>query len=192
MQLSAVLTKDDLAALVGEIAPLEIELSRKPRRVVSVGKPSLVELVAEEGLRLRGDARFLWDALGLTFPVTVRTWQVLLAPRVVVIDGAHALAFQPTLEAIDLSNVPGFVEGAIMQAARGALDAYEKRLVWRFGTQLAVHLPLPQRVSPASRFDLAPVAGEAVVTAEEMKLTLRFEAHVARLAQLAPESRRSA
>src|SRR6476469_1402703 len=191
MQLCAVLTKDDLAALVGEIAPLEVELSRKPRRAVSVGRPSLVELVPGAGLRVRGDARFAWDALGLTFPVTVRAWQVLLAPRVVVLDGAPALGFHPSLEALDLTRVPGFVEGAITQAARGVPDEYEKTHVWPFGKKLAVHVPLPQRVSPASRFDLAPESGEVLVTESEMKLTLRFDAHISRI-ELAPPSRRSA
>jgi hypothetical protein len=180
MQLCAVLTRDDLAALVGEIAPLEVALGRRPRRNVSIGRPSLVELARGAGLRVRGDARLAWDALGLTFPVIVRTWQVLLVPRVVISDAAPALAFQPRLELLNLTDLPSFVSDAVAQAVHAGLVSQERKLVWRFGQKLTRSWPLPELMSPAARFELAPSTADVEVTDAELRLTLRFEAHVRR------------
>ncbi len=190
MQLCAVLTREDLADLVGEIAPFEVELSRRPRRAVSLGAPSLVELVPGAGLRVRGDARFAWDALGMTIPVAVRRWQVLLAPLVVRQDGALALAFDPRLEALELGTGPGLVSDTIAQAVHSGLVAQKKKLVWAFGRTLSVCKALPEKVQPASRFELGPTDANVEVTDSEIRLTLRFDARFARLPVEA--SRRSA
>jgi hypothetical protein len=184
MEIVVALGKDDLAALVGEIAPLEVDIGKRPRRTVTLGAPSLVELVPSAGLRVRGDARFAWDALGLTIPITVRTWQVLLAPAVVSSPSGLALAFEPTLERLDLSNVPVFVSETIAQAIAGGLAAQRKKLVWNVGQKLSVRRMLSERVSPPSRFELAPSRAEVAVTAREVRLTLSFEAHVVRGAAL--------
>jgi hypothetical protein len=184
MELVVALGKDDLAALVGEISPLEVEIAKKPRRTVSLGAPSLVELVPSAGLRVRGDARFAWDALGLTIPITVRSWQVLLAPTALSSPSGLALAFEPTLERLDLSSVPVFVSETIAQAITSGLAAGRKKLVWNVGQKLSLHRMLSERVSPPSRFELSPSRAEVVVTAWEMRLTLGFDAHVVRGAAL--------
>jgi hypothetical protein len=190
MQLCAVFTKGDLADLVGEIAPFEVELGRRPRRAVSLGAPSLVELVPGAGLRVRGDARLAWDALGMTIPVVVRRWQVLLAPHVVRDEGVLALAFDPRLEALELGSGPGIVSDTIAQAVHTGLVAQKKKLVWAFGRTLAVRKTLPERVQPPTRFDLAPTDADVEVTESELRLTLRLEASFVRLPTLA--ERRSA
>ena len=193
MQLCAVFTMDDLAALVGEIAPLEVELSRRPRRAVSLGRPSLVELVAGAGLRVRGDARFAWDALGVTIPVTVRAWQVLLVPAIVRHEGAPALAFDPRLEALELGSTgPGFVSDTIAQAVHTGLVAHKSKLVWQIGRKLTLRKVLPDRVAPASAFELTPTVGEVEVTASEVRMTLRLDARFVRVPVAAAHHRRSA
>src|SRR5690349_17810663 len=110
MLLSATLTKEELVAVVDALTPLRVELGRRPRRAVSFGRPNVVELVAGAGVRLRGDARFTWDVGGLSIPVTVRRWQLLLAPRIAARGDARVLAFEPSIEVLDIVNVPAFVE----------------------------------------------------------------------------------
>ena len=50
MQLCAILTNADVASIVEQITPLRVTL--RPRRVISLDRPTKVELVAGAGLRL--------------------------------------------------------------------------------------------------------------------------------------------
>jgi len=178
MHLSAVISKDDLTALIAETAPLDVELARRPRWVVSLGRPSLVELVAGVGLRVRSDARFAWDLAGVSIPVVVRSWQILLRPMVEMRDGEPVLAFDPLVEALDISSVPGFVEESIKGAIHAALAANRSKLAWRFARSLAARARLPETVSPPSIFVIGPTGGDVEVTSSEVRLTMHFAAHM--------------
>jgi hypothetical protein len=180
MQLSAVLSRDELAHVIGELAPLDVELSRRPRRVLSIGRPSLVELVPGAGLRVSGDARLTWDVAGVSVPVTIRTWRVMLVPRIDVRDDGHVLAFDPKIESLDVSNVPGFVAAGVIGSLEAAMAGKRDGLAWAFGRRLGVRKMLSERVSPPSRLDLVPAGGEVEVTASSVRLTIELEAHVRR------------
>lgn len=192
MQLCAVLSRDELAHVIEEIAPLDVELSRRPRRILSLARPNLVDLVAGAGLRVRSSARLTWDVAGVSVPVSVRTCQVLLVPAVEIRDGAHALVFEPRIEQLDITNVPGFVEEAITGALEGTLATKRDKLTWPFGRRLALRKMLPERISPPTRFDLAPSGGEVTVTATEMRLSMELGARVRRGALDVETARRSA
>src|SRR5688500_12552077 len=99
MKLSLSITKAEVVRLVEEATPLKIDLGHK--RSVSFGRPELVELVPRTGLRIRGDAKMVWEVAGLTLPITLRTWQLLLVPSIVRRDGTLVLAFDPVLEDLD-------------------------------------------------------------------------------------------
>lgn len=178
MQLCATLTKDDLSSIVEQITPLRVAI--RPRRVITLGRPTKLELVAGVGLRVRGDARFTWDVGGLTIPVTLRSWQVLLVPSFVAHGSGHVLAFDPKLEAIDFKNVPMFLDGRIKDAVRDGLAAQKSKLTWDFEEQLSIVRPLPDRLSPAGELKLAPTGGKVDVTPTELKLTLEFGFRVRR------------
>jgi hypothetical protein len=147
MQLCATLTKDDLSSIIEQITPLRVAI--RPRRVITLGRPTKLDFVAGAGLRVRGDARFTWDVGGLTIPVTLRAWQVLLVPSFVARDGGHVLAFEPTLEVLELTNVPMFLDGTIKQAVKEGLAAHKSKLTWKFEEQLSLVRPLPAKISPA-------------------------------------------
>lgn len=187
MQLCATLTKDDLSSIIEQITPLRVALH--PRRVITLGRPKKVELVAGAGLRVRGDARFTWDVGGLTIPVTLRSWQVLLVPSFAVRDGRHVLAFHPTLEALDFKNVPMFLDGRIADAVKEGLASQRSKLVWDFEKQLSLVRALPDKISPAGEVNLAPTGGTVTVTSSDVKLTLEFGFRVRRDA--APASLRA-
>jgi hypothetical protein len=172
MQLCATLTKDDLSSIIEQITPLRVAV--RPRRVITLGRPTKIELVAGAGLRVRGDARFTWDVGGLTIPVTLRAWQVLLVPSFAVRDGRHVLAFDPTLELLDFKNVPMFLDGRIIATVKDGLAAQKSKLVWRFEEQLALVRALPEKIAPAGEVNLAPTGGTATVTETDVKLTLAF------------------
>jgi hypothetical protein len=178
MQLCATLTKDDLSSIIEQITPLRVAL--RPCRVITLGRPTKIELVAGAGLRVRGDARFTWDVGGLTIPVSLRTWQVLLVPSFVARDGGHVLAFDPKLEVLDFKNVPMFLDGKIADAVKQGLAAQKSKLAWNFEDQLSLVRALPAKMSPAGEMTLAPTGGTVVVTEADVKLTLDFGFRVRR------------
>jgi hypothetical protein len=177
VELTATVTNADLEALVAEAMPMRVEISARPQRRVEIAQPSLVELVPGQGLRLRGEARLTWE---LPFPVTLRTWQALLVPSIETRDGMQVLAFEPVLEALDLQSLPGFLDERIAGAINEALEAYRHKLAWAFGKTLAVKLQLPTRISPSGRFELSANRGDVEVTADALRLTIGFAAHVLR------------
>lgn len=188
MQLCAILTKDDLTSVVGQLTPLRVAIT--PRRIVTLGRPARIDLVAGAGLRVRGDARFTWDVGGLTIPVTLRSWQVMLVPSFVARDGGHVLAFDPVLEDLDFKGVPMFLDGRIAQGVKDGLAAQRNKLFWDFEKHLSVLRPLPHRISPAGEMKLAPTGGNVTVTATDVRLTFDFAFTMTRDA--APPSLRQA
>ncbi|WP_146645669.1 hypothetical protein [Labilithrix luteola] len=178
MQLCAVITKDDLAGVIREITPLDVEVSRRPRRMISLGRPGRVELVPSAGLRVAGDAKLRWEVAGLSIPITVRAWQILLRPSVVLRDGVYVLAFDPVLENLELKHVPGFLDERVAPTLNEALTSQRKKLVWNFTKTLSMHRPLSDKLSPKVKLDVAPTGGEVNVTSSALELTLHFDGHV--------------
>lgn len=161
MQLSATLTIDDLRSVIDEIKPLRVEI--RPRRVITLGRPTMVELVAGAGLRVRGDARFTWEVGALPIPVKLRAWQVLLVPSFVATKGGgHVLAFEPVLEELDFKRVPLFVESRIAEAMKQGLAAQKHQLIWDFAKHLTFRFRAARDAAPASlRADAPPSSRSA-------------------------------
>jgi hypothetical protein len=186
MKLCATLTKEELVRAALELTPLDIAIAERPKRSISLGRPSTVELIAGAGLRLGGSARATWDVAGVSIPVTVRRWQVLFRVSIAEHGADHVLAFVPVVEALDVERVPGFVDERLARALGAALTAKRDRLVWNFTRTLSYRRLLPARLSPTSRFELVPGASRIDVTASSMSLTVELRARVAREAAPQP------
>ncbi len=185
MQLAALVTKDDLALVVEQLTPLQIDLGAN--RCVALGRPQRLELVPNKGLRLRGDAKLSWDVAGLTLPVTLRAWQVLLEPNVIEHrDGAFSLRFEPQVEELDLRNLPAFLDGKIAAAINEGIASQKKKLAWNITKSLGVRLELPKRVSPKGRFELTPSGVKLFVTQQAIELTVTFASGVAHALEREP------
>jgi hypothetical protein len=192
MLLTAAVTKAEITALVEALTPLRVIIDERRGRSISLGRPRL-ELVPEAGIRLRGDARLTWDVAGVSIPVTLQAWQLMLVPRIVTRESGRALAFEPVIEILDLKRVPGFLDDKIAKAITDGLAQNRHRLTWEFARKLSTQLALPARIGSGT-FALAAVDGAVAVSEEELMLTLRFEANVERPAvqhDTAPRSRRS-
>jgi hypothetical protein len=177
VQLSAVVTKDDLTLLIEQLTPLALELGGG--RSVTFGRPERVELVPTKGLRLRGSARLSWDFAGLEFPVTLRAWQLLLEPIVSVLrDGSYSLRFEPVIEELDLRNVPSFLDGRIASAINEGLASQKKKLAWSLSRALGVRVAFPARVSPRGRFELVPNGAQLVISDRAIEMTVSFQSRV--------------
>ncbi len=174
MQLRAVLGRDDVASVLKEITPLRVELSRRPQRVISIGRPTELTFVPDAGIRVRFDARAVWDVVGLAFPVTARSIRVLLVPRV---ERAR-LALDLQIEELELESVPSFVEGRVKSTIDGALAAQRERLAIDLARVLHVGRELSEKISPAMRFELGATAADIRVTADALVLDVRVAASV--------------
>ena len=121
--------------------------------------------------------------------MTINAWQLLFVPRVTSRGGSHVLSFETLLENLDVKSVPGFVDGKIADAIRGAVARYRDRLAWNFTRTLSRRFPLPANVSPTNTFAICPIGGEASVNESELHLVLHFEAQFELEAQFEPEER---
>lgn len=177
MLLTAVVTKAELTSLIVSLTPMRIVIDERRGRVVTLNRPS-VELVAGQGLRLRGDARVTWDVAGMPIPVTIQTWQLLLVPRVLARPQTRVLAFDPVIEELDLKLVPGFLDDKIARAVRDGLAQNQGKLAWDFVRTLSKRLDLPVKMLPAKTFEIRAVDAGVAVSATELRLDILFAAKV--------------
>lgn len=189
VQLTATVSKDEIIRLVRELTPLRIDLGRT--RSVSFGTPEVVELVEGTGLRVRGNARMIWEVAGLPLPVSLRAWQLLLAPSVVIRDETLVLVFDPVLEALDFKRVPGFFDERIASAINEGVATQRRKLAWNVSRGLSWEWPLPKRVVPGKTVEITPTSASVTVTATELRVDVAFDGHVV-AGDVAPASLRSA
>lgn len=175
MQLRAVVRRDDVIGLLEEITPLRVELSRRPQRAISVGRPTTLDFIPEVGIRVRLDARISWDVVGVSVPVTARTIQVLLTPKLSMREGHHVLSLEPTLEDFELESLPFFVDRRVRTALDAAVERQRVRLTWDLEELL--RFPLPEKITPPMRVDLGITDATLAVDAESLVLDVSFRPH---------------
>jgi hypothetical protein len=185
MLLTAVVSKAELVELIESLTPMRIVIDERRGRSVTLGRPE-VELVPDRGLRLRGEARVVWDVAGVSIPVTLQAWQVLLIPQVATRARSRVLTFEPVIEELDLKLVPGFLDDKIAGAIRDGLAQNRQKLAWDFVRTLSKRLALPARITPAKTFEIRAVDGAVAVTPSELRLTVRFEAKFEKRAAAQP------
>lgn len=193
MLVTAAVTKAEILSLVEKLTPLRIGIDERRGRSITLGRPRL-ELVPNAGIRLRGDARLTWDVAGVAIPVTLNAWQVLLVPRIASRGASRVLAFEPVIEMLDLKGVPGFLDDKIAKTIADSLAQNREKLAWNFSKLLSKRFALPTKIGGGA-FALAATDGAVGVSADELKLTLKFEADVVRdtipASNRAPVSRRN-
>jgi len=190
MWLQATLSHDDLIQYLDELMPLRISLAKpdEPPRIVELGMPRRLELVPGVGLRVETEARIQWPVLGLTVPAHIRSVQVLFKPRI----EAHAtgeskptqnepvLAFGIVIEHLDVSMVPGIVEGAIIDVINGELAGEGILPSWSFTRALDFHFPMPDVLGEGD-IRLYASWGDVKITDEAITFAVSFRAGVTRL-----------
>lgn len=177
MKLSLVVTRDELVALAAELVPVRIVLREQPYGAVSFGRALKLELVADQGIRIRGDARIALSVAGLTMQVGVRAWQILLRPSIT--GDTPALAFDPVLEHLDLERVPGFLDERIVEGVNEALAGGKKKLAWRFAEKFGALRSLPPKVSPRGTFRFVAASASVAVTETELQFDVDFRPELA-------------
>jgi hypothetical protein len=176
MLIDVCITRAEVIALLGQVAPIRIHLTEtdEDRRWIEFEPPSSVEFVAGQGVRITAHGRLRYELLGVRIPGTIRSVQLLLCPKLDTDDeGRRTLAFDIEIEDGDLSGVPGFIDGAIVQKVNAATTPRTTGMVWHFGRTFNFRAGMPSRLEPLDAF-LAEVEN-ATVQVDEGHVRLRIQ-----------------
>lgn len=177
MQIRARLDEATIRQLLSELLPARVLLDDqgdKPRWI-QIEQAREVDFIANEGLRLQSHGQIQWVAAGLPIAVTLNAVQLMLRPEVVNDPHGGRLVFRPSLEELDLKNVPGFVDRSVLGMVNGRLESQGNELAWDFGRALTVNVPLPRTIVPMEMFQMSVRAASATVLADAIELDLTFD-----------------
>jgi hypothetical protein len=163
VHITARLEEATIKQLLGELLPAKILLDEP-----------------DQGLRLQTSGQIQWLAAGLPITLTLKSVQLLLRPEVVPDPHGGRLVFRPSLEDLDLKNVPGFLDRGVAGIINGKLASQGDELGWNFGRALAVNVPLPASIVPLEAFQLSVRAAGVVVLADALELTITFDMRFSR------------
>jgi hypothetical protein len=183
MWLQATLSHDDLVQYLDELMPLRISLAKPDEtpRVVELGMPRRLELVPGVGVRVETHARIEWPVLGLQVPAHIRSVQVLFKPRIEAHESDPVLAFGLVIEHLDVSLVPGIVEGAIVDVINGELAGEGILPSWAFTRALDFSFDLPPALGEDGEIRLYASWGDVKITDDGITFAVSFRAGVTRV-----------
>jgi hypothetical protein len=182
VQITARLDEATIDQLLGELLPARVLVDGHGDRGrwIQIERARRVDFIADQGLRVQSSGQIQWVAAGLPISLTLNSVQLMLTP--VVVDDAHGgrLVFRPSLEELDLKNVPSFLDRGVLGIVNGRLEAQGDELAWHFGKSLTVNAPLPGSILPAQAFQLSVRASALAVHADAIELTLTFDMRFSR------------
>jgi hypothetical protein len=175
--ITARLEESSVRELLDQLLPARVLLDEERQRWIDIEKARTVDFVAGEGLRVETAGQLQWPTAGLSLGVTFTSAQLLLRPEVIEDPHGGRLVFRPSLQALDLKNVPAFFDARVLARVNTRLAAQGDELGWTFGKTLAIDLALPPTLVPLDKFGLAArtgvvsVEGDAIVFSVEMTLS---------------------
>jgi hypothetical protein len=179
VRITARLEEATVKELLGELLPATVILDDESEkgRWIRIDGARQVDFVAGEGLRVETSGQLQWSAAGLPLSVTFHTAQLMLRPEVADDKHGGKLVFKPSLEALDLKNVPGFVDRGVLAIVNNRLASQSDSLAWPFGKTLSVSVPLAGTLQPVEKLQLG--VHSAVVEVEANAITLTLSLSVA-------------
>jgi hypothetical protein len=182
MWLEAVLSKEDLAALIAQFVPLTIHMNPDAGgdQYIELATATHFALVADQGLRMTTRARVHWPILGIAVPITVDPLSVMIRPQITHTARGDALSFTLEIEQADFAGIPAFGDQAITQKVNRELSSRHAELAWAFSSMLSHRFHLPPLLEPLDSLALNVAWGKVRVTDEAMVLAISFHAQVSR------------
>ncbi len=176
MWAEAILTKEDLEEVTGQLFPLRITLGNDGNVLLSDRRD--LALLPGVGLRMTISAEIHWPVLGVHVPVSVRSATLEVRPEIVASPAGDTLAFKLHLDDIDVSMLPGLVDRGIVDLVNRELEAKHVELSWKFTDTLSHIFDLPEALASAGALDLRAATGRVKVTSEALALAVLFHAGV--------------
>src|SRR5262245_55628917 len=128
MWLDAIVTSDDLQALVDQLTPATLPLGERGHLYFDA--PAEVSLVADRGLAVRCHAKLAWPVLGIDVGITIRSMTLLVVPTIESRDGQQVIVFAPEVDALDLALLPDIGDAEVRAYINRALHEKRVELPW--------------------------------------------------------------
>jgi hypothetical protein len=175
MLITARLEETSVRQVLGDLLPLTIALDDEGGagdRWLRIEPARLVDFVAGEGLRVEVGGHLHWKTAGVPLPLTINSAHLLLRPAVVETEDGGRLVFHPSLESMDLKNVPGFLDSGIANLINKRLDGVGDKLSWDFAKTLRVTVPVSKDLAEISSFELTAGSGAVQVLNDAIVLSV--------------------
>ena len=153
MVITARLEETSVRQVLGDLLPVTIALDDEGGtgdRWLRIEPARLVDFVAGEGLRVEVGGHLHWKTAGVSLPLTINSAHLLLRPAVVETEDGGRLVFHPSLESMDLKNIPGFLDSGIANLINKRLDGVGDKLSWAFAKTLRVTVPVSKDLAEIS------------------------------------------
>ena len=177
MLITARMEEGTVKQLLDELLPATMLLDEAGAkgRWIHIDRAQHVDFVAGEGLRVKTSGQLQWLAAGLPIGVTLTSAQLMLRPEVADDEHGGRLVFRPSLEALDLKNVPGILDSGVLSIVNGRLASQGDELAWRFGKTLAIEIPMPATLVPLDKFRLGARSGTVEVLDDALVLAVSVD-----------------
>lgn len=164
MRITARLDESTVRRLLEELLPVTVRLDDEDAdRWIRIDPAQSVDFAAGEGLRVAVAGQLSWKVAGVHVTLTIHAAQLLLRPAVVGEGTEGRLLFRPSLETMDLKNVPDLLDSGITGLVNRRLEDEADKLAWHFGRNLSGRFPLGKDVLDVESFVLG--VGTVAVTA---------------------------
>jgi hypothetical protein len=173
MQITARLDESTVKDLLGQLLPVTVVIDDEgDDRWLRIDPARSVDFAAGEGLRVEVSGQLHWKAAGIPVLITINSAQLLLTPLVLEDDGERRLIFRPSLEKMDMKNIPDFLDSGIASIVNKRLEGRGESLSWHFGRSFDAHVPLGKELSGVESFNLGAGSATVEVTTDAVVLTL--------------------
>jgi hypothetical protein len=173
MRITAQLDESTVRQLLGELLPVTIMLDDEDAdRWIRIEPAHSVDFAAGEGLRVAVAGQLSWKIAGVQMVLTIHAAQLLLRPAVVGEGTEGRLLFRPSLEKMDLKNVPALLDSGITGLVNRRLESEGDKLAWHFGRDLTGRFPLGKDFVDVESFVLGVGSATVTVVADAVVLDL--------------------
>lgn len=173
MRITAQLDESTVRTLLGELLPVTVRLDDDDvDRWIRIDPAHSVDFAAGEGLRVAVAGQLSWKLAGVQVTLTIHAAQLLLQPAVLGEGTEARLVFRPSLEKMDLKNVPGLLDSGITGLVNSRLEGEGDKLAWHFGRDLTARFPLGKDFVDGETFVLGVGAAAVTVLADAIVLDL--------------------
>jgi hypothetical protein len=176
MWLEAILTREDLQAVVERFAPLTILLGESGSLLLVA--PTDLTLMPDKGIALKCDATLHWPVLGFDVPVSMHGLLLHILPLVEERPDGATLVFRLQIDHTGVAMLPSFFDHGVTAKINQELEQKHVELAWNFVDTLSHVFKLPPSLASASGFALRATAGRVKATETALGLAVEFEASV--------------
>jgi hypothetical protein len=172
IHITAILHRDTIEELLGQLLPLKIPLDTKRPRWIEVERPDHVGFVEGVGLRVATSARVQWTVAAVPIGFVIRYVQLLIRPEVVADELGGKLLFRMLVEDADLKGLPSAIDQGIVAKVNERLAIIGDRIGWNFGKTLRRSFALPPAMRPVEAYEMRAQEGSVEVGPDFLRLSL--------------------